>query len=113
MSASVVLSWPGSVLFAYDSAEETALSQELVDPSTHVSIIDEKPTSFPPMVMLTRVVEELSDESWLLMTSLVVAPEQAAKVNDPGEFAAAHSAGKALGLWLHDPLVLPAPTPEE
>jgi len=47
------------------------------------------------------------------MTSLVVAPEQAAKVNDPGEFAAAHSAGKALGLWLHDPLVLPAPTPEE
>jgi hypothetical protein len=43
--------------------------------------------------MLTRVVEELSDESWLLMTSLVVAPEQAAKVNDAGEFAAAHSDG--------------------
>ena len=39
------------------------------------------------MVMLTRVVEELSDESWLLMTSPVVAPEQAAKVNDAGEFA--------------------------
>lgn len=109
----MVLSWPGSVLFAYDSAAETALSHELVDPSTHVSIIEGKPTSLPPMEMLTRVVEELSEDSWLLMTSLVVAPEQAAKVKDAGEFAAAHSAGYALKVWLHEPLVLPAPTPEE
>ena len=84
---------PGSVLFAYDSAEETALSHELVDSSTHVSIIEVKPTSFPPMVRLTNVVAELSAASWLLMTSLVVAPEQAAKVNDAGELAFAQSAG--------------------
>ena len=93
MSASVVSSWPGSVLFAYFSAAETALSQELVEFRTQVSMIEEKPTSLPPIVMLTSVVDALSDESWLLMTSLVVAPEQAANVNDAGELAFAHSAG--------------------
>ncbi len=36
-----------------------------------------KPTSLPPMVMLTRVVELDSAESWLALTSPVVAPEQA------------------------------------
>ena len=46
-----------------------------------------------PIVMLTRVVDALRDESWLLMTSPVVAPEQAAKVKDAGECAFAHSAG--------------------
>jgi hypothetical protein len=45
------------------------------------------------MVRLTNVVAELSEASWLLMTSLVVAPEQAAKVNDAGELAFAQSAG--------------------
>ena len=38
------------------------------------------PTSLPPMVMDTSVVALLSAESWLLMTVLVVAPEQAAEV---------------------------------
>jgi hypothetical protein len=53
-------------------------------------MIDEKPASFPPTVMLTSVVEALRDESWLLMTLLVVAPEQAANVKETGEFADAH-----------------------
>jgi hypothetical protein len=53
------------------------------------SIIDEKPASFPPTVMLTSVVDALRDESWLLMTVLVVAPEQAANVKEAGELAAA------------------------
>jgi len=53
-------------------------------------MIDEKPASFPPMVMLTSVVDALRDESWLLMTLLVVAPEQVAKVKDVGELAEAH-----------------------
>jgi hypothetical protein len=65
------------------------------------------------MVMLTSVVAALSDDSWLLMTSPVRAPEQAAKVKEATELAAAHSLGYALGLWPQDPLALPAPTPEE
>src|ERR1700744_1977042 len=113
MSAIIASSRPGSVPVAYFSPAATALSQELVDLSTQVSIIEEKPTSLPPMVMLTSVVAPLSDDSWLLMTSLVRAPEQAAKVKDATELATAHSFGKALGLWPQDPLVLPAPTPEE
>jgi hypothetical protein len=56
-------------------------------------MIEEKPASLPPIVMLTRVVDALSEESWLLMTSLVVAPEQAADVNDAGVLALAHKAG--------------------
>lgn len=93
MSASIVLSWPGNVLLAYCSAAETALSQELVDSRTQVSIIEEKPASLPPIVMLTRVVDALSDDSWLLMTSLVVAPEHAANVNAAGALAVAQRAG--------------------
>ncbi len=76
-------------------------------------MIDGKPASLPPMVMLTSVVAVLSDDSWLLMTSPVRAPEQAAKVKDATELATAHSFGKALGLWPQDPLVPPAPTPDE
>jgi hypothetical protein len=53
-------------------------------------MIEEKPTSLPPMVMLTSVVDALSEESWLLMTLLVVAPEQAANVKELAELAAAH-----------------------
>ena len=56
-------------------------------------MIEEKPTSLPPMVMLTRVVAALRDDSWLLMTSLVLAPEQAANVKDATELAAAHRFG--------------------
>src|ERR1700722_1519507 len=93
MSPSVVVSSPGSVPVAYFSPAATALSQELVDLSTQVSMIEEKPTSLPPMVMLTRVVAALSDDSWLLMTSPVRAPEQAANVNDATELATAQSLG--------------------
>ena len=56
-------------------------------------MIEEKPASLPPIVMLTRVVDALSEDSWLLMTSLVVAPEHAAKVNAAGESGLAHRAG--------------------
>jgi hypothetical protein len=78
------------VLFAYFSPAATALWHELVDFSTQVSMIEEKPASLPPTVMLTRVVDALSDESWLLMTSLVLALEHAANVNDAAELAFAH-----------------------
>ena len=81
------------MLLAYFSADETAFSHELVDFRTQVSMIEEKPTSLPPIVMLTRVVAALSDDSWLLMTSPVFAPEHAAKVNDAGELAFAHRVG--------------------
>ena len=37
----------------------------------------EKPTSLPPAVTLTRLVAELIADSWLLITEVVVAPEQA------------------------------------
>jgi hypothetical protein len=53
-------------------------------------MIDEKPASFPPTIMLTSVVDALRDESWPLMTLLVVAPEQATNVNVAGELADAH-----------------------
>jgi hypothetical protein len=42
------------------------------------------------MVMLTSVVLALSDDTWLLITSLVVAPAQATKLNEAGSFALAH-----------------------
>jgi hypothetical protein len=61
-------------------------------------MIEEKPASFPPTIMLTSVVEGLRVESWLLMTVLVVAPEQAANVKEAGELADAHRGPKALGL---------------
>jgi hypothetical protein len=43
------------------------------------------PTSLPPMVIETRLVAELSEETWPESTSEVVAPEQATKVKDEGE----------------------------
>jgi hypothetical protein len=36
----------------------------------------EKPTSFPPTVMLTSVVEERSAETWPAATLAVVAPSR-------------------------------------
>ena len=93
ISASVVLSSPGRVVLAYCSAAATAFSHELVDSRTQVSMIETKPTSFPPIVILTRVVDELSDDSWLLMTSPAVASEHAANVKDAGLLAAVHRAG--------------------
>ena len=82
---------PASLVLA--SAEAMAFSQVLVEDRMQLSMIEVKPVSFPPIVKLTRVVEELSAESWLLMTSATLAPEQAAKVNVLIELAAAHSAG--------------------
>src|SRR6185437_8529064 len=92
MSVSIVLRLPGNVVLTYCWAAATALSHVLVEPRTQVSRTEEKPASLPPAVTLTRVVEELSADSWLLMTSLVVAPLHATKVNDAGELAAAHRA---------------------
>jgi hypothetical protein len=54
-----------------------ALTHVLVEKTTQVSMTLLKPTSFPPTVMDTSVVLALSADSWLLMTVLVVAPEQA------------------------------------
>jgi hypothetical protein len=86
----VASSLAGSWVAAKFSAAETALRHELVDSSTQVSITLEKPASLPPIVMLTSVVPLFSAETWLDMTSAVVAPEQATNVNEAGELAAAH-----------------------
>ncbi len=67
MSPRVVSSRPGSVLLAYFSAAATTLSQVLVDFRTQVSMMLAKPTSLPPIAMLTSVVDALSDESWLFL----------------------------------------------
>src|SRR5215831_10613480 len=91
MSPNSVLSAPGSWLLACASAWLTALTQVLVEPSTQVIITLEKPTSLPPIVMDTSVVAGDSAESWLLITSVVVAPEQATKANEAGAFAFAHN----------------------
>ena len=91
-----------------------ALTQLLVESSTHVSITLEKPTSLPPTVIETSVVVLLSADSWLLIT-LVVAPEQATKVKLAGAFALAHSCGYALVLRSQDRWSrgAPRPTPDE
>ena len=65
----------------------------------------EKPTSFPPMVMLTNVVAALRLGTWLLITLAVVAPAQATDVYATCGWAAAHSAEKAAGLRSHAPPV--------
>ena len=83
----------GSTSATSASAPATALSQVLVGASTQVAMTVEKPTSLPPMVMLTSVVLALSDDTWLLITSLVVAPAQATKLNEAGSFALAHCCG--------------------
>ena len=50
----------------------------------------ENPASLPPIVRLTSVVELFSAEIWLLRTSPVLAPEQATKEKEDGEFAFDH-----------------------
>jgi len=47
----------------------------------------ENPASFPPIVMLTRVVLALSADTWLARASAVVAPEQAAETKLAGSGA--------------------------
>lgn len=51
ISVNSVCRLPGSVLFACASAFEAALSHELVDSRMQVSMIEEKPTSLPPIVI--------------------------------------------------------------
>ena len=62
----------------------TALTHVLVEWSTQVSMVLEKPASLPPMVRLTSVVLALSAETWLPVTSEVVAPAQATETNEAG-----------------------------
>ena len=76
---------------ALSSADCTALMQASSPCSAQVVMIELKPMSLPPMVMLTRVVLADSDDSCELFTSVVVAPEQAAIVYEAGLFCAAHN----------------------
>src|SRR5262249_12938681 len=111
----VVSSLPGSVDWAKFSADCTAATQSLVPSSAQVSMMLEKPTSLPPMVMLTNVVVELSADSWLELTVSVVAPAQATDAYDAGACAVAQSAEYAFVLRSHEPLELirlPAPRPD-
>ena len=84
---------PGRVVWALFSADWTAATQAEVPCSTQVVMMLVKPTSLPPMVMLTRVVVGDSAESWVLFTVAVVAPEQATERVRRRACAAAHSAG--------------------
>src|SRR5258707_11004055 len=93
MSPSMAASSPGSCVLTNCSSAWTAATHVLVLLSTHVSMVEEKLASLPPMVTLTSVVDALSAESWLFTTSVVVAPVQATDVKDEGECAVAHSAG--------------------
>ncbi len=77
MSLSTVLSSPGSWALISASSASMVATQLLVELSTHVSMVELKPTSLPPMVIDTSVVDVLSADSWLAMTVPVVAPEQA------------------------------------
>ena len=70
-----------------------AFRHVLVEGSMQVSMTLEKPASLPPIVMLTSVVLALSADTWLLSTSAVVAPEQAAEMKVAGELAATHCSG--------------------
>lgn len=87
------LSPDGSVLFIFPTAVSTAAMHADSPDSTQSCMTSANPTSFPPAVTLTNEVDVVSDPSWLPETVLVVAPEQATKVNDDGEFAAAQRYG--------------------
>jgi hypothetical protein len=87
----VASSRAGSVLLAALMPLLTALTQLVSLPSTQLNTVSANPTSLPPMVMLTRSVLALSEPSWLASTSLVVAPPQAAKLNDDTSWVLAQS----------------------
>jgi len=80
MALSTLSSSPGRLELIFASALLIALTQELVDSSTHVSMTLLNPTSLPPTVIETSVVALLSAEIWPLRTVLVVAPAQATDV---------------------------------
>ena len=63
-----------------------------------------KPTSLPPIEMLTSVVDDDSAESWLAFTSVVFAPEHATDRYDAGEWELAHSCEYAFVLRRQSPL---------
>jgi hypothetical protein len=104
MVCRVLTSRPSSGPLMVASALETAFRHELVDPSTQVSMTPEKPASLPPMVRLTSVVPGRSADTWLPVTSAVVAPAQATETNEPGAFTPAHCSGYALVLRSQLPL---------
>src|ERR1700751_5050410 len=104
MACRVVVSRVGSSWTTKAFGGPAALRQVLVGLSTQVSITVEKPASLPPIVMLTSVVLPLSADTWLSITSEVVAPAQAAKTNEAGERDAAHCSGYALVLRSQLPL---------
>lgn len=80
-------------MFILPTAASTAEMHADSPDSTQSCMTSANPTSFPPAVTLTSEVDVLSAPSWPLETVLVVAPEQATKVNDDGEFAAAQRYG--------------------
>src|SRR5215472_9767360 len=93
MACRVLASLAGNWVVAKFLAAATALTHELVDLSTQVSITLEKPASLPPIVMLTSVVPALSADTWPLITSEVVAPAHATETNEAGVLAPAHCSG--------------------
>jgi hypothetical protein len=62
--------------------------------------------SLPPIEMLTSVVDELSADSWLALTSVDFAPEHATEVYEAGACALAHSCENAFVLRRQLPLSL-------
>lgn len=78
---------PGSEFWIAETAVFTRLTQVASLCRTHVCMTSANPTSLPPAVTLTSVVDELSAPSWPLDTEAVVAPEQATNANDDGAFA--------------------------
>jgi hypothetical protein len=76
-------------------------------------MVDAKPTSLPPIVTLTSSVLEVSADSWLDRSVLVVAPLQATERKDFGECAVFHSPGYAFELRMQVPVCPDVPTPDE
>src|SRR5260370_40541813 len=98
MVCRVLTSRPSSGPLMKASAFETAFRHELVNPSTQVSMTREKPASLPPMVRLTSVGLALSADTWLPVTSAVVAPAQAMETNEAGGAPPGPPSGRALAL---------------
>ena len=67
---------PARLLFTHVILLLTEVEQAL---SVHVAMSDEKPTSLPPALTVTRFVPLFKAPIWLLMTSTVVAPLHATK----------------------------------
>ena len=82
MSAYSVSSRPGSSLVMIAWAPSIAPSQSLAHAGLAHSVSTAlKPASLPPTLMVTTPVDDDSADSWLAVTSAVVAPEQATNVS--------------------------------